>query len=141
MRRASRRSYVESETDTDEEEEYESDGDAEDEEEEARLRTRRRQNSQQLNSESEENEAEEEDRRPGRLTFVMGPAKRSDQCFSWLLREFQGYGCYVPQLGDSVMYIPLVTKSSSMQWRILSHAAFGKRKRMFDSANLASSQI
>ena len=106
LRRASRRSYVESETDTDEEEEYESDGDAEDEEEEARLRTRRRQNSQQLNSESEENEAEEEDRRPGRLTFVMGPAKRSDQCFSWLLREFQGYGCYVPQLGDSVMYIP-----------------------------------
>ena len=107
LRRAGRRSYVESETDTDEEEEYESDGDAEDEEEEARLRTRRRQNSQQLNSESEENEAEEEeDRRPGRLTFVMGPAKRSDQCFSWLLREFQGYGCYVPQLGDSVMYIP-----------------------------------
>ena len=36
---------------------------------------------------------------------------------------------------------PKVTKSSSMQWRILSHAAFGKRKRMFDSANLASSQI
>ena len=107
LRRAGRRSYVESETDTDEEEEYESDGDAEDEEEEARLRTRRRQNSQQLNSESEENEAEEEeDRRPGRLTFVMGPAKRSEQCFSWLLREFQGYGCYVPQLGDSVMYIP-----------------------------------
>lgn len=33
-------------------------------------------------------------------------AKRAEQCFSWLSREFQGYGCYVPQLGDSVMYIP-----------------------------------
>jgi len=108
LRRATRRSYAESETDTEEEEEYESYGD---EEEEARPRTRRRRSSQQLNSESEEDEPEEEEeeeenRRPARLTFVMGPAKRSEQCFSWLLREFQGYGCYVPQLGDSVMYIP-----------------------------------
>ena len=38
--------------------------------------------------------------------FCHGPRQRSEQCFSWLSREFQGYGCYVPQLGDSVMYIP-----------------------------------
>ena len=117
LRRSARRSYAESETDSEEEEVYESDLDEEDEDEDARPRTRRRRNNQQLSSESEEEEEEEEEEerkdagegeehRSTRLTFVMGPVKRSEQCFSWLSREFQGYGCYVPQLGDSVMYIP-----------------------------------